>query len=118
MLAVISFRVIPAFAILALLSASAAPAASVKNRDDRDHKVTVIEGEAPKDHVLKPNEILEGICEKGCFVRLDDASGEPYRLESVDVTSIEDGQLFSDEPEQPAEPSAGETGQSSHPGSR
>ena len=114
----ISFRVIPASLLAALLASSAAPAASVTNRDDRDHKVTVIEGEAQQEHVVKPNAALEGICRKGCLIRLDDDEDDPYELEGSEVTSIEGGQLYDDEAEAPAEPDRGDAGQPSQPGSR
>ncbi len=114
----ISFRVIPASLLVALLASSAALAASVTNRDDRDHKVTVIEGEAQQEHVVKPSAALEGICQKGCLIRLDDDEDDPYELEGSEVTSIEGGQLYDDELEAPAEPNGGDAGQPSQPGSR
>jgi hypothetical protein len=115
---VISFPVIPVFLVAALLFTSAAGAATVVNRDDRDHKVTIIEGGVQKDHVLKANAALEGICQKGCLIRLDDSDEDPYELEGSEVTSIEGGQLYDDELEAPAEPSAGDGGLPSPPGSK
>lgn len=117
-LAVVSFRAIPAILVTALLFSSAAIAASITNRDGRDHKVIVIEGEAQTEHVLKPNGALGGICLKGCLIRLDDRSDDPFELEGSEVTSIEEGQLYNDEPAEPVEPSSGTTGQLSRPGSR
>jgi Na+-transporting NADH:ubiquinone oxidoreductase subunit NqrF len=117
-LAVVSFRVIPAVLVALLLSSSAAKAASIANRDDRDHSVHIIEGEARLDHVLKPNAVLEGVCGKGCLIRLDDNRDDPFELEGSEVTSIEEGQLYSDEPAERAEPGDGDAGQPSRPGSR
>ena len=114
----ISFRVIPAFLIAAPLTALVAHAASITNRDAADHKVTIIEGQGRKDHVLKPNEALEGICEKGCLIRLDDNQVDPFELEGSEVTSIEDGQLYADEPGTSVEPGSGDTGPPSQPGPR
>ena len=52
--------------IVALLSSStAAHAVSITNRDDHDHKVTIIEGDTRTDHVLKPSQVLTGVCAKG-----------------------------------------------------
>ena len=110
-----NFWLIPASTAAALLLTTAAQAVSVTNRDSQDHKVTVIEGDSKVDHVLKPDAILQDVCQKGCLMRLDDSSEDPYELEGSEVTSIEDGQLYDDEPEAPAEPPSGEAGQPSQP---
>lgn len=112
-----SGRVIPGFLIAALLSSSAVQAASITNRDDRDYIVTVIEEGSQKDHVLKPNAVLQGICEKGCLIRLGDQD-DPFELQGSDVTSIEEGQLYDDEAGVPTEPGSGPAAQPSQPGSR
>lgn len=49
----------------ALSAAHAVAVVSVTNRDDKDHKLTIVEGETRTDHVLKPTQVLEGICDKG-----------------------------------------------------
>jgi hypothetical protein len=85
------------FLIAALLSPSAAQAASITNRDDRDRTVTIIEGSSQNAHVLKPNAVLDGICEKGCLIRIDENRDDPFELEGSDITSIEEGQLYDDE---------------------
>ena len=82
--------------ILLLSSGTAAHAVSITNRDEHDHKVTVIEGNAKADHVLKPSQALNGICVKGCTIRLNDTEDDEYQLEESDVVSIEDGRLFYD----------------------
>jgi hypothetical protein len=91
------------FAVLAGSASAAAAAASVTNRDDKDHKVTIIEGEKKQDYTLKPNQALEGICDKGCVLRLNDSDDDEYQLEPTDIVSIEDGYLYYDnaEPEEP-----------------
>lgn len=119
----ISDRVVPGFLIAALLSPSAVHSASITNRDDRDHTVTVIEGTSQKDHVLKPNGVLDGICGKGCLIRLGDSQDDPFELESSDVTSIEEGQLYDDGAGVPSESGSGASdpgpgAQPSQPGSR
>ena len=87
-----------------LLSSTAAHAVSITNRDDQDHKVTIVEGDTKTEHVLKPSQVLNGICGKGCTVHLDDDEEEEYQLESEDVVSIEEGSLYYDTPETPAGP--------------
>lgn len=84
--------------------AAAATTASVANRDDRDHKITIIEGDESKDHTLKPNQMLEGICPKGCVLRLNDSEDDEYQLEPNDIVSIEDGYLYYDNQEPEPEP--------------
>lgn len=111
-----TLRLVTASTLAALLLTTAAQAVSVTNRDGQDHKVTIIEGDAKADHVLKPDAVLQDICQKGCLIRLDDSSDDPYELEGSEVTSIEEGQLYDDEPEAPADPPAGDAGQPSQPG--
>jgi hypothetical protein len=83
---------------------AALASASVTNRDDKDHKITIVEGEKKQDFTLKPNQALEGICDKGCTLRLNDSDDDEYQLEATDVVSIEDGYLYYDTAD--AEPDA------------
>lgn len=108
-------RAFAASVLVATLGADAALAVSITNRDDKDHKVTVVEGESTKDHVLKPMAVLEGVCGKGCIVRLDDSENDEYELEGTEVVSIEDGYLYYDGPDAPAEPMPGEEGKATGP---
>jgi hypothetical protein len=87
-----------------LLSSTAAHAVSITNRDDNDHKVTVIEGETKADHTLKPSQVLAGVCAKGCTIRLNDDEEDEYLLAAEDIVSIEDGSLYYDNPDTPAAP--------------
>ena len=77
-----------------LLSTTAAHAVSITNRDERDHRVTVIEGEAAAEHVLRPSQTLTGICLKGCTIRMNNSEDDAYRLAATDVVSIEDGTVY------------------------
>ena len=81
------------------LMTTAANAVSVTNRDDREHKITIVEGEVKVDHVLKPQEVLANLCAKGCVLRLNDSDEEEYELDANDVVSIEDGYLYYEEAE-------------------
>jgi hypothetical protein len=103
-------------AAVALSLVTSAHAASVTNRDSQDHTITVVEGDTKKDHVLKPNAVLTGICEKGCIVRLSGRDEDPYELESSDVTSIEGGLLYDDGQGPSVVPDAASPGQKA-PGS-
>lgn len=96
-------------ALLAALCGTAAFAAvTVTNRDDNDHKLTIIEGETKADRVLKPNEALENICAKGCIIRLNDSENDEYELDGSEVVSIEEGYLYYDGGDAPADPPKGE----------
>jgi hypothetical protein len=88
-----------------LLSNTAAHAVSITNRDDQDHKVTIVEGDTKTDYTLKPSQALSGVCAKGCTVHLDDVEDDEYQLEADDVVSIEEGSLYYDTPaDAPAAP--------------
>jgi hypothetical protein len=91
-------------AILLLSSSTAAHAVTITNRDDQDHKVTVVEGETRTDHVLKPQQVLAGVCLKGCTIHINDDEEEEYQLEGEDVVSIEEGALYYDTPDTPGVP--------------
>ncbi len=80
-------------------SATAAWAAvSITNRDDKDHKLTILEndGATSTDHVLKASQVLEGVCKSGCIIRLNDSEEDEYELEGAEVVSIEEGYLYYD----------------------
>jgi hypothetical protein len=113
-----SSRVVPGFLIALFLSTSAGHPASITNRDDKDQTVTIIEGSSQKSHILKPNAVLDGICQKGCLIRLGASREDPVELEGSEATSIEDGQLYDDEVGVPSEPQPGPGAQPSRPSSR
>jgi hypothetical protein len=111
-----SALVVAAPIIAALLWFPAAYASSLTNRDAKGHKVTIIEEKAAKDHILKPSAALEGICQKGCVIRLNDSENDEYELQSSDVVSIEDGYLYYDGPPASAVPKADDAEQPFRPG--
>ena len=89
------------FTAALVLSGISASAATISNRDDKEQKLTIIEGEAKVDQTLKPLQVLEKVCLKGCIVRLNDSDDDEYQLESEDVVSIEDGYLYHDATDAP-----------------
>lgn len=103
------FRVIAVCTLAAGLS-SAAGAVSITNRDDHDQKITIVEGAQSKDQVLKPQGVVEGICSKGCVVRLNDSEDDEYELEGNEIVSIEDGYLYYDGPDASSESAPAEKG--------
>jgi len=76
-----------------------AAAASITNRDDKDYKLTIGEGGAKSAQTLKAGGVIDGICLKGCVVRIGDSPDDEYELDGSDLVSIEDGLLFSDSPD-------------------
>lgn len=90
--------------ILPLLVAAQSNAASITNRDEREHKLTIVTGEAGDSRVLKPREAVSGLCPKGCVLRLNDDEIAAYELEGSDVVSIEDGFVYYDVSESKAAP--------------
>ena len=91
-----------------LAEISPALALTVINRDDHDHKVTIVEGPRSVDHVLKPEAQIENVCPKGCVVRLNDSDEDEYELEGNEVVFIEDGNLYYDGPDTPPDQPAGD----------
>ena len=96
----IAKTIVASLVVTALSTAHAFAVVSITNRDDKDHKLTIVEGEARTDHVLKPTQVLEGICDKGCVIRLNDSENDEYELEGTEVVSIEEGYLYYDGPEE------------------
>lgn len=110
-------RLLAASLFAALAHSNAALSLTVINRDDHDHKVTIVEGSKAADHVLKPDAQIESACAKGCVVRLNDSEEEEYELEGNEVVFIEDGNLYYDGPDAAPEPPAsdGKAGDSKGP---
>jgi hypothetical protein len=91
--------------VASFLVCGAAGAVSVTNRDDKEQKIQIVEGEVKKDHTLKPAAVLDGVCLKGCVIRLNDNDNDEYELDGTEVVTIEDGYLYYDGPDAP--PAAG-----------
>ena len=94
---------------LTLVAMSPAEAATVTNRDAKEYKLTVLEGDKAQHHVLKPSAVLPDLCPKGCIVRLNDSENDEYELEGTEIVSIEDGYLYYDVPDAIPGPAPGQT---------
>jgi hypothetical protein len=90
----------------ATLLTGTANAVSVTNRDDKEQKIQIVEGDVKKDHTLKPAAVLDGVCLKGCVIRLNDNDNDEYELDGSEVVTIEDGYLYYDGPDAPPTPPA------------
>ena len=84
-----------------VFSGAVGSAATISNRDDKDQTIAITEGDATTKQVLKPKQVLEKICLKGCVVRLNDGDDDEYDIEAGDIVSIEDGYLYYDAPDAP-----------------
>ncbi len=93
---------------LGSVASAATAAVTVVNRDDKDYKLTIVEdnGARTTDHTLKPSQVLEGVCEQGCLMRVNDSEEDEYELQAGDKVSIEEGYLYYDEPESSQQGSA------------
>ena len=107
-----SLKVSAAGMIAALLMTSAASAVTVINRDVKEIKLTIIEGDARQDQVLQPGKVTEGVCQKGCIVRLNDSDNDEYELEGSEAVSVEEGFLYYDSPLDKGAPQDGSAGPS------
>jgi len=103
---------------VALIGPPSAYASSITNRDGADHKVSIIEGNAAADHILRPSATLEGVCNKGCVIRLNDSRKDEYELKGSEVVSIEGGYLYYAGPPAAAVPRAGDADQPREPGTK
>lgn len=94
-----------------LAGATAAFAASVTNKDDKEHKLTIQETDAKQEQTLKPGGVLDGVCLKGCTIRLGTSEDDEYILEGPEVLSIEDNKLYDESAEAKPEAAPGLTAQ-------
>ncbi len=87
-----------------LMSSIAADAASITNRDTKDVRVTISEGETTTEHTIRPSEVLDKVCMSGCSIRLESSEEDEYEVEAEDIVAIEDGFLYYDGPDDPNRP--------------
>lgn len=86
---------------------SAASAATITNRGDKEVKLTITQGSSPQDVVLPPGKVIGGVCQKSCIVRLNDNANDEYELEGSESVSVEEGFLYYDSSEKGLAPPAG-----------
>ncbi|MGQ0457494.1 MAG: hypothetical protein ACT4OU_10575 [Hyphomicrobium sp.] len=86
-----------ASAIAALLMTSTASAVTITNRGDKEAKLTVIEGSTRQDKLLPAGKVAEGVCQKGCIIRLNDSDKDEYELEGSESVAVEEGFLYYDD---------------------
>ena len=82
--------------LAALAAASQAEALQLTNRDTADHKIALTEPSGTQEVLIKPSQIIDGICKTGCTMKM--ADGEEYEFDGNEVVSIEEGLMFLDEP--------------------
>ncbi|MBL8881817.1 MAG: hypothetical protein JNL45_02055 [Hyphomicrobium sp.] len=109
------FTSLAAGMIAALLMTSTAHAVSITNRDDREIKLTIIEGDVRQEQVIQSGKVIEGVCQKGCIIRLNDSDNDEYELEGSEAVSVEEGFLYYDTPLDNGAPQGGSTGPADTP---
>jgi hypothetical protein len=82
--------------LAALAAASPAEALQLTNRDTADHKIALTEPSGTQEVLIKPSQVIDGICKTGCTMKM--ADGEEYEFDGNEVVSIEEGLMFLDEP--------------------
>jgi hypothetical protein len=87
---------------LALAAVSPAQALKLTNRDATEQKMTIQENSGAREQTLKPSETMDGFCNSGCTIQMQD--GEEYEFDGNEVVSIEEGLMFLDEAEQGSAP--------------
>lgn len=92
---------IVAFLAVLIFPGASGYAATISNRDDAEQKIIIIEGDKHAEIALKPQQVLEKVCLKGCVIQLNGSDDDEYQIEAEDVVSIEDGTLYYDAPEAP-----------------
>ena len=82
--------------LAALAAASQVEALQLTNRDTADHKIALTEPSGTQEVLIKPSQVIDGICKTGCTMKM--ADGEEYEFDGNEVVSIEEGLMFLDEP--------------------
>lgn len=97
-----------AAAVASMFLISAAQATTIINRDSTVHNLRIVEGDQERIVNAEPSQQFDDLCASSCSLYFDD-DPEAYEIAAGDIVSIEDGQLFFEDPStQPAE-SASET---------
>ncbi len=91
--------------LAAVLAAAPAQALQLTNRDATDQKIVVTEKTGTQELLLKPSQMLDGVCNSGCTMKMSD--GEEYEFDGNEVVSIEEGLMFLDEPTDTGAPDSG-----------
>jgi long-subunit acyl-CoA synthetase (AMP-forming) len=99
--------VMAAGAIAVLLMTSAASAATIANRGDKEVKLTITEDASVKDEVLPVGKVVDGVCQKSCIIRLNDSVNDEYELDGSESVSVERGFLYYDSPANGGAPPVG-----------
>lgn len=100
-------QVTAAGAIAVLLMTSAATAATITNRGDKEVKLTITEDTSIKDEVLPAGKVIGGVCQKSCIIRLNDNANGEYELDGSESVSVEEGLLYYDPPANGGAPPVG-----------
>ncbi len=79
--------------LVTLTLASPAPAATFKNLDAVEHKLTFVEGKERQEYILQGKQELTGVCVKVCNLYIGD-DPDAYEITASEKFEIEEGQLY------------------------
>ena len=75
--------------------------------DGKEIKLVLIEGDVRQEKVLSPGKVIDGVCQKGCIIRLNDDENDEYELDGSEIVSVEEGFLYYDSPQGEGAPQDG-----------
>lgn len=76
---------------------SAAQATTIINRDPSAHNLRIVEGDQERVVTAEPSQQLDELCSSSCSLFFDD-DPDAYEIAAGDIVSIEDGELYYEEP--------------------
>lgn len=90
-----------------MLLCSSAQATTIINRDSAAHNLRIVEGDQERIVNAEPSQQFDDLCASSCSLYFDD-DPEAYEIAAGDIVSIEDGQLFFEDPSTQPDMPAGE----------
>jgi hypothetical protein len=76
---------------------TAAYATTIINRDSAAHSLRIVEGGQERIVNAEPSQQFDDLCASSCSLYFD-GDPEAYEIAAGDIVSIEDGQLFFEDP--------------------
>ncbi|MEO1205789.1 MAG: hypothetical protein AAFV45_05605 [Pseudomonadota bacterium] len=67
---------------------------TIANASTKTWQLTIVKGATRAGYTLEPNQVLTGLCPKGCTLALAGAKDGTYILEGNERLSVEDGVVY------------------------
>lgn len=84
-------------AVSSVLLFNPAHATTIINRDAAAHNLRIVEGGQERVVRAEPSQQFDALCSSSCSLYFND-DPEAYEIAAGDIVSIEDGQLFFEDP--------------------